>query len=582
VTAVQPLGTPIDRVLAQVRHKGAGQGKWVARCPAHDDRMESLSIKVGTDGRVLLKCHAGCGTRDICAAIGLTMADLFAESLKRTETNTADPKNRPRIVKSWDYMDASGTLLFQSCRFEYPATPGEKTRKKFSQRQSVNGEWVYNLDGIQPVLYRLPEIIEAVSLGRLIWIAEGEKCVDALVEAGFHATCNPMGAGKWKDEYSKVLAGAAVVILPDNDETGRKHAEDVAQSLHKAGATVRIVKLPGLPPKGDVVDWFDAGGDSADLGEIPNRTAPWGPPGPRRVRWKLAELWNNEIIMRPPPHVVPRLAWAGRSTLLAAREKAGKSTLIGYITSRVSRGESFLGEYCVKGDVLIIGLEEYLGDVARRLKHFGADGDRVTLVDGFLGEPADRPREIQNYIEDITPALCVVDSLVAFANGRGIDENDAAMATIVQPLTDMAHATGTALIVVHHANKSAGKARGSTAITGATDVVCEFFAKDEDAEPNVRSMRSVGRVPLIRQYDLHFDGTTYELGNGAEAPIEPRIIAIIRERPGISTSDVVDAIGRRKDDVVKALQRMQVDQVIRNQSNQFNRAKWVVPAQQLL
>jgi hypothetical protein len=175
-----------------------------------------------------------------------------------------------------------------------------------------------------------------------------------------------------------------------------------------------------------------------------------------------------------------------------------------------------------------------------------------------------------------------VDSLVAFANGRGIDENDAAMAGIVQPLTDMAHATGTALIIVHHANKGAGKARGSTAITGATDVVCEFYAKDEDAEPNVRTMRSVGRVPLVRQYDLHFDGTTYELGNGSESPIEPRVIALIRERPGISTSDIVDAIGKRKDDIVKALQRMQADRVIHNQSNQFNRARWIVQSTPLL
>lgn len=542
--------------------------------------MESLSIKVGTDGRVLLNCHAGCGTRDVVTAIGLTMADLFAEGTKREGASGPDPRQRPRLVKTWGYVDANGHQLFESCRFEFPLGPDEeKPRKKFSQRRMVNGDWVYNLDGIEPVLYRLPDVIEAVAMGKLVCVTEGEKAADELVAAGFCATTNPMGAGKWQPQYSKALAGATVAVFPDNDPIGQKHADDVCKDLALHGCTVKQVKLHGLPPKGDVFDWFarpDA--DAADLEAIINRAPTWGP---RRVKWKLSELWKSESIMRPPAHVVPRLAWEGRSTLLAAREKAGKSTLIGYVTARVSTGQEFLGEYCVRGDVLIVGLEEYLGDVARRLKRFGADGDRVTLVDGFMGE-ATRAAEIAAHIEEITPVLVVVDSLVAFANDRGIDENDAAMATIVQPLTDMAHATGTALIIVHHANKSAGKARGSTAITGATDVVCEFFTPDEEADPTNRRVRSVGRVPLIRQYDMRFDGDAYTLADGPKAPVEQRIIEVVRNRPGISTNDVADAVGGSKNDVISTLHRMQAENVVANQSDSFRRAKWVVPNPNLI
>jgi hypothetical protein len=247
----------------------------------------------------------------------------------------------------------------------------------------------------------------------------------------------------------------------------------------------------------------------------------------------------------------------------------------------VSRGEEFLGEYCVNGDVLIVGLEEFLGDVARRLKRFGAHGDRVTLMNGFLGEQS-RADELRGHVEDLTPALTVVDSLIAFANDRGIDENDAAMATVVQPLTDMAHATGTALVIVHHANKAQGRARGSTAIMGATDVVCEFFVPDEDADPTNRRVRSVGRVPLIRQFDMRFDGDTFTLGDAQEAPIESRILATVRDRPGISTNDLAAACGGRREHVISTLHRMQAETVIENKSDSFHRARWTVPAERLL
>lgn len=569
MTSPQPLDTPIARVLAKVKARGAGSGKWMAVCPSHDDRQASLSIRVGNDGRVLLNCHAKCRTEDIVGAIGLKMTDLFAEPLKR-EAPLVAPK-RSSMVKSYDYTDAHGTLLFQTCRFE---------PKTFRQRRpDGQGNWIYNLEGIEPVLYNLPAVIEGIALGKIIHIVEGEKDADALIECGLIATTSPMGAGKWRDSYTKVFSNAAVAILPDNDEPGQKHAEQIAKDLTARGCTVKVVKLPGLPPKGDVSDWFaKPAADAADLEALVDRAPVWGP---RRVKWKLAELWKSESIMRPPGAVVPRLAWEGRSTLLAAREKAGKSTLIGYITARVSKGEEFLGEYCVRGDVLIVGLEEYLGDVARRLKRFGADGDRVTLVDGFMGE-ATRAAEIGAHIDEITPALVVVDSLVAFANDRGIDENDAAMATIVQPLTDMAHATGTALVIVHHANKTAGRARGSTAITGATDVVCEFFTPDEDTDPTNRRVRSVGRVPLIRQFDMRFDGDTYTLADGQEAPIEHRIVAVVRDRPGISTNDIAAAVGGRRENVTSTLHRMQAENVLENKSDSFHRARWVVPEQKLL
>src|SRR5262249_44809521 len=110
------------------------------------------------------------------------------------------------------------------------------------------------------VPYRLPDVIEAVSLGRPVFVVEGEQKADLLATWNLCATCNAEGAGKWTAKHAAYLRGADVVILPDNDEPGRKHAEAVAHSLQGIAARVHILELAGLPPKGDVVDWQKAGG----------------------------------------------------------------------------------------------------------------------------------------------------------------------------------------------------------------------------------------------------------------------------------------------------------------------------------
>jgi hypothetical protein len=61
--------------LDGVRRTGAG--RWLARCPAHDDRRPSLSVAELDDGRVLLHCFAGCAIENVLDAVGLTFSDLF-------------------------------------------------------------------------------------------------------------------------------------------------------------------------------------------------------------------------------------------------------------------------------------------------------------------------------------------------------------------------------------------------------------------------------------------------------------------------------------------------------------------------
>ncbi|MCH8045187.1 MAG: hypothetical protein IID44_15865 [Planctomycetes bacterium] len=246
--------TRIDSILSKLSGvRAAGDGKWSAQCPGHDDRTASLSVTEGTDGRVLVFCHAGCETPAVLSAIGLTVKDLF--------TDADYPQNgngKPKIVKIYDYQDASGGLLFQAVRYE---------PKDFRQRQpKEGGGWTWNLRGVERVLYRLPDLL-ADDTALVTFVAAGEKDVDRLRSMGLPATCNPMGEGpgKWQSSYSDVLAGRKVAILVDNDDTGREHAARVAKSLAGKAASIKLIELPGLPEGGDVSDWLDAGGTADEL-----------------------------------------------------------------------------------------------------------------------------------------------------------------------------------------------------------------------------------------------------------------------------------------------------------------------------
>ena len=112
--------------------------------------------------------------------------------------NGGNGQDRPRLVETYDYPDEHGELLSQKVRL---------VPKEFRQRRpDGNGGWVWNLEDVRRVIYRLPEIVEAVAQGRPIFFAEGEKAVDALVGAGVVATCSG-GANSWDDRFAEDLKG---------------------------------------------------------------------------------------------------------------------------------------------------------------------------------------------------------------------------------------------------------------------------------------------------------------------------------------------------------------------------------------
>lgn len=262
--------SPLQRLLERFPDaRRQANGWWEARCPAHEDRRASFGFVEFPDGHCTVRCQAGCSRDRILAALGWTYHDLYPA---RQEVPAGQ---RPREVAHYDYVDAAGRLLFQVVRFE-PGFDGEK--KTFRRRQPVregmdlrgrqvseDGRWVYDTRGVAQVLYRVPDVLRAVKSGELVFVVEGEKDADNLAGLGLVATTNAGGADKWMPCYTDALEGADVVVLPDNDEPGRKHADRVSWALRGRARSVRVVMLPGLPEKGDVSDWLAAGGTKEQL-----------------------------------------------------------------------------------------------------------------------------------------------------------------------------------------------------------------------------------------------------------------------------------------------------------------------------
>ena len=211
-----------DAILEAFQAKRVG-ANFMAKCPAHADRNPSLSISE-KDGQILLRCHAGCDTRDVLGAVGLTFEDLH---------EGPNLHEGPKLVATYDYVDENGEPLFQVCRYE---------PKTFKQRKADGaGGWSWSLNGVRRVPFLLPDVLRADH----VLVVEGEKDAQyASQSMGLTATCNPGGAGKWKDEYSEFLRGKHVTIIPDNDEPGRRHASQVAKSLVGKAASVAICDLP--------------------------------------------------------------------------------------------------------------------------------------------------------------------------------------------------------------------------------------------------------------------------------------------------------------------------------------------------
>ena len=461
-----------------------GDGQFEARCPAHEDRTASLSIGVRGE-TTLVCCHAGCDTNAVLQAVGLTMKDLMPT---RDESNG----NGKVIVANYDYRDEQGNLLYQAVRF-FP--------KDFRQRRpDGKGGWIWSVKGCRKVPYRLPELL-AADPATTIYKVEGEKDSDRLSELGLVATCNVGGAGKWRREYGEHFRGRNVVILPDSDDSGRDDANQVAGMLHGVAASVRVVHLPDLPPKGDASDWLDGLGEAADplelLDEMGDKTPSWTPlsdasdnvtlpPAKHTGRGKPSLASDGLSAVVSPIHIgqlvedYPRLNHPVIRGLLRAREtaniiagaKVGKSWLSYGLALSVVTGGDWLGRFpCEPGRALLLDNELHPATIAHRIPEVARamhiePSEYAEKIDAISlrGAQVDL-YGLQRTIDEVCGknyAIVIADAWYRFLP-PGISENDnAAVMALYNRLDFYTDQLGAAWVNVHHASKGA---QGDKAVT---------------------------------------------------------------------------------------------------------------------
>ena len=443
----------------------------MARCPCHDDKKQSLSIGRGQKG-VVLKCQAGCDTRDIIARVGLKPRDLFYEQEK--------PQEKRRIVATYDYPGGVQKIRYSD--------------KSFSWRQpDGKGGWIWNRNGIRPSLYISGELSDGIA------IVEGEKDADNLHRLGWDAVSGADGAGpgKWKQEYTEQLKGLSVCIFQDNDDVGKAYAQETAAALHNGCKCVYLFDLskvwPDIPEHGDVSDLVEKFGDEKAcemIAQLATSTPEWEPPKEPDIFdsfgfYSVPDLTPEE--KKPPEFIVDGMIPCGM-TFLSGAPKIRKSFMALQIASAVATGSPFLSHNTTQCDVAYLDLEGSKSRVSFRAERMSMKIPRNVFITNSIKERlADGLVDKLRHLHGARPSirLIIIDT---YSRARGSYKNfgvnayDADVA-LLEPVQRMALEENIAVVFIHHDKKGAGFASdsferlsGTMGISGSSDCVINLVA----------------------------------------------------------------------------------------------------------
>lgn len=441
-------------------------------------------------------------------------------------------QSKDRIVAIYDYTDEARRLLFQVVR---------KNPRAFVQRRpNCNGGWIWNKENVRSVPYRLPELLEAVSLDRTVYIVEGEKDVETLVEKGLDATCNAGGAGKWSMEFGEFLKGADVVVIPDNDEVGRKHADAVLKSLTGKAKRIRRLELPGLSAKGDVSDWFGAGGTIELFHELAatallakfDESSEEEPPDQQKYsngkdfEWLTAENVNGPILNGNwlVKGMIPRQGLG----VFYGRPGCGKSIIAADISLHIAEGLPWRGIKTIKGGATYIASEAGRMGINRIFawyRYHGRKWSSSFRMSPIALDLRSTDEDVHAMASDIAVnqpncVFIVIDTLAR--NIAGGNENSSEdMGAFVANIALLSELTGAFVLIIHHGGKDESKgARGHSSLTGAVDFSCEIKRDpDKPGRLHVTKLRD-GQDGAKYDFNIHaVDLGADEDGDRVTAPV---------------------------------------------------------------
>ncbi len=537
-----------EEIAKQLGNAKKVNGQWLASCPVpghgrgNGDKNPSLSISEGPDGKPLFHCHGGCDQSTVFSVMRERgyLPELEARNVEPLAL--IKPITR-QLEQEWHYSDEEGVTLFIKQRFRTADAKG-KDYKLIKVDEA--GRRHATLGDARIVPYKLPELRDAVSKGRYVYLTEGEKAADAIISLGSVATSSHAGSGTWPDAITEYFTGANVVILPDNDVPGWKYAKKAAAKLLPVAKSVRVVDLGGEALGDDAFEWiYSQGKTRQDLADLVKAQAPITAAdevqAPERLRDKPAsevaavaleavqtppepakepprktltlEAWD-EIKDEPVEWLVEKVIPKRGFVALYGPPGSFKSFIALDLAAAIARSAPWMGQASTPSDngaVVYIAGEGHGGIGARikacRIHHQIDSGIPIYILRHQINlrSSAEDINSLMIAVAELAESrqlkidLIVIDTL-ARAFGGGNENSSEDMGAFITSCGHLQQVFEAALLVIHHSGKDQAKGlRGHSSLLGAVDTELELLRFDDQPR---------GVVTISKQKDGE-DGVRY-------------------------------------------------------------------------
>jgi hypothetical protein len=521
-----------EQIAKSLGNAKRANGQWVASCPVpshgkgNGDKNPSLSVHIDDSGKPLFHCHGGCTQESVFQ----TIRDMhLLPELEERPDPLANIKPMPKMEfqQEWQYQDEDRVTVFVKHRIRI----GEFGKTYRLYKMDSSGKRYPTLGDARIVPYKLPDLLDAKTAGRIIYLAEGEKAVDALMSLGVAATTAHSGAGHWPEAITEYFAGANVCIIPDNDLSGWSYARKAAEAILPIAKAVKVIDL-GLQGQGDdAFEFIEAGGGRAELAAlvkaaprltsvddvtIPERlqaiqqmpssvqTAeeiakefatepPKQPPPPKPLKTIKIESWDaiqDEPVEWLIDGVIPERSFIA----LYGPPGSFKSFHALHIAHCVATRKDWMGRRVKKSGAVLYLAGEGFGGIGARIKackihHQIENGAPIFIVRHQLNLRSSAEDfnalmlAIVQLVEQteyrIEFCLTIVDTL-ARAFGGGNENSSEDMGAFITAMGKIQEFLNCALMVLHHSGKDAAKGlRGHSSLLGAVDTELELLRFDE-------------------------------------------------------------------------------------------------------
>jgi hypothetical protein len=527
-----------EQIAKSLGNAKRANGQWVASCPVpshgkgNGDKNPSLSVHIDDEGKPLFHCHGGCTQESVFQ----TIRDMqLLPELEERPDPLANIKPLPKVEfqQEWQYQDEDRVTVFVKHRLKVGDTG--KTYRLY--KVDPSGKRYPTLGDARIVPYKLPELLDAKTAGRIIYLAEGEKAVDALTSLGVVATTAHSGSGHWPEAITEYFAGANVVILPDNDAPGWSYARKAAEAILPIAKALKVVDL-GLQDQGDdAYEFIEAGGGRAelaalvkaapkinsvddvtmperlqainDLGVKPDTYKPpldtyqtdiakeFAPDQPKEAdkpkptKTIKIESWD-EIQDEPVEWLIEGVIPKGSFTALYGPPGSFKSFIALDIAEAIATGRTWMGKEVKKQGAVLYLAGEGFGGIGARIKackmhHQTEDGAPIYIVRHQLNlrSSAEDFNALMIAVVQLVEqtgmefSLAIVDTL-ARAFGGGNENSSEDMGAFITAMGKVQEFLNCALMVLHHSGKDAAKGlRGHSSLLGAVDTELELLRFEE-------------------------------------------------------------------------------------------------------